>query len=126
MPEPSLKETVLEAMQRDPRHWRAYYTDPRAQAFRPAVQPERPDPLLLDTRRRWRRPARALLERLAPQRALPLTLLSQYLPLQYAAIRDGRLSNEPRELVLDGVAQVLAPYAQACSPAATHDRYATA
>jgi D-tagatose-1,6-bisphosphate aldolase subunit GatZ/KbaZ len=48
---------------------------------------------------------------------MPLTLISQYLPLQYAAIRDGRLNNDPRELVLDGVANVLRHYADACHPA---------
>jgi D-tagatose-1,6-bisphosphate aldolase subunit GatZ/KbaZ len=48
---------------------------------------------------------------------VPLTLISQYLPRQYAAIRDGRLRNEPRELLLDGVAQVLGHYADACNPA---------
>ncbi len=48
---------------------------------------------------------------------LPLTLVSQYLPLQYAAIRDGRLRNDPRDVVLDGVSQVLRHYAHACNPA---------
>jgi len=49
---------------------------------------------------------------------LPLTLVSQYLPTQYAAIRDGRLRNDPRDMVLDGVSQVLRHYASACNPAA--------
>jgi D-tagatose-1,6-bisphosphate aldolase subunit GatZ/KbaZ len=49
---------------------------------------------------------------------LPLTLLSQYLPVQYAAIRDGRLKNDPREIVLDGISQVLRHYANACNPTA--------
>jgi D-tagatose-1,6-bisphosphate aldolase subunit GatZ/KbaZ len=48
---------------------------------------------------------------------LPLTLVSQYLPVQYAAIRDGRLKNDPREVVLDGVEQVLRHYADACNSA---------
>jgi tagatose-1,6-bisphosphate aldolase non-catalytic subunit AgaZ/GatZ len=39
------------------------------------------------------------------------------MPLQYAAIREGRLRNEPRELVLDGVEHVLRQYARACNPA---------
>jgi len=49
---------------------------------------------------------------------LPLTLVSQYLPVQYAAIRDGRLKNDPRDIVLDGISQVLHHYADACNPAA--------
>jgi D-tagatose-1,6-bisphosphate aldolase subunit GatZ/KbaZ len=47
-------------------------------------------------------------------RGIPLTLISQYLPVQYAAIREGRLANDPRELVLDGVEQVLRHYDHAC------------
>jgi len=43
-------------------------------------------------------------------------LLSQYLPGQYAAIREGRLANDVQALLLDGVAQVLRQYAQACGP----------
>ena len=57
-------------------------------------------------------------------RGIPLTLISQYLPVQYAAIREGRLRNDPRELVLDGVEQVLRHYEGACRPrlVAAHDR----
>jgi len=47
---------------------------------------------------------------------IPLTLISQYLPLQYAAIRDHALRNEPRDLVLAGVEQVLLAYDRACHP----------
>jgi len=45
----------------------------------------------------------------------PLTLLSQYLPLQYQAIRAGSLRPYARELVLHGIEQVLQQYAQACT-----------
>jgi tagatose-1,6-bisphosphate aldolase non-catalytic subunit AgaZ/GatZ len=37
--------------------------------------------------------------------------------VQYAAIREGRLKNDPRELVLAGIEQVLQPYDRACRPA---------
>jgi len=49
---------------------------------------------------------------------IPLTLISQYLPVQYAGIREGRLNNNPRELVLDVVEQVLRHYDRACRPGA--------
>ena len=52
-------------------------------------------------------------------RAVPLTLISQYLPAQYAAIREGRLNNHPRALVLDAVEQVLRHYDRACRPGFT-------
>ncbi len=44
-------------------------------------------------------------------RGMPLTLLSQYLPRQYAAIRDGRIANDPHEILLDAVRAVLDGYA---------------
>ncbi|WP_244906948.1 D-tagatose-bisphosphate aldolase, class II, non-catalytic subunit [Rathayibacter caricis] len=48
--------------------------------------------------------------------AIPLPLISQFLPDQYARIRAGDLSADPRELVVDKVRDALRPYAQACSP----------
>ena len=45
----------------------------------------------------------------------PLTLLSQYLPLQYEAIRAGRIGPRARELVLHSIEQVLQQYSAACA-----------
>jgi D-tagatose-1,6-bisphosphate aldolase subunit GatZ/KbaZ len=44
----------------------------------------------------------------------PLTLLSQYLPPQYQAIRAGRLDLRARELVLHAIERVLEQYSAAC------------
>jgi D-tagatose-1,6-bisphosphate aldolase subunit GatZ/KbaZ len=114
MPEASPKDTMLEAMKRDPRYWRAHYTNPERREF--DLQFSLSDRI----RYYWNTPVveRActqLIERLA-SRGMPLTLISQYLPVQYAAIREGRLKNDPRELVLDGVEQVLRHYDRACRP----------
>jgi len=114
MPEASLKQTVLAEMKRDPRYWKSYYTNPGQQAF--DLQYSLSDRI----RYYWSTPVveRAcmqLLERLA-SRDIPLTLISQYLPVQYAAIRAGGLGKEPRELVFDGVEQVLRHYDRACRP----------
>ncbi|HEY5264379.1 MAG TPA: class II D-tagatose-bisphosphate aldolase, non-catalytic subunit, partial [Steroidobacteraceae bacterium] len=97
---------------RDPKYWKTYYLDAARRQF--DLQFSLSDRV----RYYWSTPeaTRActqLLEGLAAVK-VPLTLVSQYLPLQYAAIRDGRLRNNPRELVLDGVAQVLRHYADAC------------
>jgi D-tagatose-1,6-bisphosphate aldolase subunit GatZ/KbaZ len=110
----SLKDVVLEAMQREPKHWQAYYLDPAQQHF--DLQFSLSDRM----RYYWAMPevGRActrLLETLAAKR-MPLTLLSQYLPRQFAAVRAGRLKNDPREFVLDGIAHVLRQYAAACLP----------
>ncbi len=113
----SLKEVVLAAMQRDPRHWKPYYTNVATANF------DRQYSLSDRIRYYWnvpdvQRASIVLLEDLG-RRQIPLTLLSQYLPRQYAAVREGSLASDPRSLVLDGVATVLRPYANACRPTAT-------
>ncbi len=47
-------------------------------------------------------------------RALPLTLLSQFCPAQYEKVRAGALANRSHELLLDRVMDVLNDYAYAC------------
>jgi D-tagatose-1,6-bisphosphate aldolase subunit GatZ/KbaZ len=112
----SLKDAVLDSMKRDPRHWKAYYADAEREHF--DLQFSLSDRI----RYYWTTPevsgvCAQMLRELTSAR-LPLTLVSQYLPIQYAAIRDGRLKNDPRDIVLDGVSQVLRHYANACNPAA--------
>jgi D-tagatose-1,6-bisphosphate aldolase subunit GatZ/KbaZ len=107
-----VKETLLAEMRRNPRYWKSYYTDPGSQAF--DLQFSLSD----RSRYYWTTPGveqacSQLFERLA-SRGIPLTLISQYLPVQYAAIRAGRLKNDPRELVLHGVEHVLRQYDHAC------------
>lgn len=45
----------------------------------------------------------------------PLTLISQYLPLEYQAIRAGRLPTSPAEMVCHHIQTVLRKYAIACA-----------
>lgn len=113
MPHGSLKDAMLEAMRRDPRYWKAYYLD--ADRWPYDAQFSLSDRI----RYYWNAPearqaCAKLIDALAAVKT-PLALVSQFLPNQYAAIRAGRLNNEPRELVLDGVAQVLRHYARACA-----------
>jgi D-tagatose-1,6-bisphosphate aldolase subunit GatZ/KbaZ len=120
MPEASLKETMFEEMKRDPRYWKAYYTNPERRQF--DLQFSLSDRI----RYYWTNPvverACARLFECLASKGIPLTLISQYLPVQYAAIREGRLTGEPRELVFDGVEQVLRHYDRACRPATPADR----
>jgi D-tagatose-1,6-bisphosphate aldolase subunit GatZ/KbaZ len=116
MPKESLKETMLAQMNRDPRYWSAYYLEAERRQF--DLQFSLSDRI----RYYWSAPA---VERACAQlfkelsaTGMPLTLISQYLPTQYAAIREGRLNNTPRELVLDVVEQVLRHYDRACRPGA--------
>jgi len=109
----SLKQIVLDAMRQDSKYWKPYYKNVES--------------LLLDLqyslsdriRYYWNVPSvqqavDALFADLG-QSEIPLTLLSQYMPAQYAAIREGSLANEPRQLVIFGVAKVLQGYARACA-----------
>lgn len=108
----SLKDTMLAEMRRDPRYWSSYYLDVERQDF--DLQFSLSDRI----RYYWSAPAvgrvcAQLLDELSVT-GIPLTLLSQYLPLQHAAVREGRLENAPRALVLDCVERVLGHYARAC------------
>ena len=112
MTQQSLKDAVLDAMRHDSRHWKAYYLDAGREHF--DLQYSLSDRI----RYYWAVPevqesCEVLLANLKP-RAIPLTLLSQYLPAQYGAVREGALANDPRELVLGAAAQVLQGYARAC------------
>jgi D-tagatose-1,6-bisphosphate aldolase subunit GatZ/KbaZ len=115
-PRQSLKDVVTASMLRDPRYWKAYYTNSTTQAL--DLQYSLSDRI----RYYWNYPevleaSDALLANLG-SRHIPLTLLSQYLPAEYVAIREGSLDNNPRELLLHGVSRTLRGYARACNPIA--------
>jgi D-tagatose-1,6-bisphosphate aldolase subunit GatZ/KbaZ len=112
-----LRATVLAAMHAMPDFWSRYYTATGEQL---ALDQE----YSLSDRIRYYWPLPAveqamakLLANLAAQ-PLPLTLLSQYLPRQFEAIRAGQLRAEPRELVMHYVEGVLQQYSTACSDVA--------
>ena len=46
--------------------------------------------------------------------AIPLPLISQYLPLQYVKVREGDLSATPRELIINHIQDILQQYHCAC------------
>jgi D-tagatose-1,6-bisphosphate aldolase subunit GatZ/KbaZ len=107
------KDTVLEVMRAEPAQWQKYYdNEPRRARF------DQQYSLSDRIRYYWPHPAiqaaqarlLASLERTPP----PLTLLSQYLPFQYDAVREGRLCNQPVDLLKEGVARVLRQYMAAC------------
>lgn len=45
----------------------------------------------------------------------PLMLISQFLPRQYEHIREGKIHNDPHEMILDSIQEVLQGYQYACS-----------
>jgi D-tagatose-1,6-bisphosphate aldolase subunit GatZ/KbaZ len=108
-----LVDTVLGVMRAEPEHWRGYYHDPARLGVDLAYS------LSDRIRYYWAHPTvqRACADTLSRLDAAPppLTLLSQYLPRQYEAVREGRLGTRPGDLLRDGVAQALRPYLQACA-----------
>ena len=109
-----LKQTVLEAMRERPAYWEKYYADSERRQL--DLQYSLSDRI----RYYWTQPAvqracAALLANLGDG-PLPLTLLSQFMPLQYAAIRAGALSNTAAAVLQEAVALVLRPYIDAADP----------
>lgn len=112
------KNVVLKVMHAEPEYWRKYYSgDARRALF------DQQYSLSDRIRYYWPHPAiqaaqARMLENLERQ-APPLTLLSQYLPSQYEAVREGRVCNRPVDLLKEGVARVLRQYMDACAAGAT-------
>ena len=107
-----LRDVMLHVMRANPRHWRAHYRNSASESFDLEFS------LSDRIRYYWPHPdvqqaCAALLGNLR-NRPLPLTLVSQYLPLQYAAIRAGSLEPVVDSLLRDGIATALRPYLRAC------------
>ncbi|PMR75530.1 D-tagatose-bisphosphate aldolase, class II, non-catalytic subunit [Billgrantia endophytica] len=113
-----LRETLEVAMWDEPRYWQAYYEgSPAQQGF------ARRYSLSDRSRYYWAQPEVAVsVEALfAALEAVPIppTLISQYLPVQYQAIRRGELAAAPRALVRHHIGETLGAYAAACFPDVT-------
>lgn len=50
------------------------------------------------------------------KKEIPLTLLSQYMPIHYKKVREGTIENNPKSLIVESVIQVLEDYNFACNP----------
>jgi D-tagatose-1,6-bisphosphate aldolase subunit GatZ/KbaZ len=110
--EDDLRAVAIQTMHADPRYWRSYYHDPNRESL--DLQYSLSDRI----RYYWpypqvQRACESLLARLR-RAPLPLTLLSQYMPHQYASVRTGRLRATVDELLNEGIALALRPYIRAC------------
>ncbi len=110
-----LIDVAEQSMQQDPQYWARYYRGTDAeQAF------ARKYSLSDRIRYYWPKPALAQalqrlvanLERTPP----PLTLISQYLTMQYWHIREGLIRNKPEEIIWDHIQDIGQYYVQACLP----------
>lgn len=111
----NLRRTVLEKLSNDPTYWKNYYYSSGEELTRDLQYS-------LSDRVRYYWPAAeikgAVLRLITSLEASPppLTLLMQFMPNQYAAIRRKEISNKPKELVMHKIDEVLVQYSNACNP----------
>ncbi|MFP3466858.1 D-tagatose-bisphosphate aldolase, class II, non-catalytic subunit [Leifsonia sp. SIMBA_070] len=112
----NLVEVIERRMLAEPGHWQSYYegdADERRIARRYSYSDRLryywPDPEIEE--------AEATLYANLSRRTVPLPLIGQFLPDQYARVRAGELEPTPRALVLDKIRDALRPYAAATLPA---------
>ena len=109
-----VREALEAAMLRDPVHWRPYY-----RGDEDGVRRDLTYGYSDRCRYYWNQPAvqeeiARLFDNLG-ERPIPLTLVSQYLPLEYEAIRSGELQAVPERMIQYHIRRVLRTYADACS-----------
>jgi D-tagatose-1,6-bisphosphate aldolase subunit GatZ/KbaZ len=108
-----LRETLERVMTEHPEHWRPYLRGDEDQ-----LRFARGFSFSDRSRYYWpQAEVRAAVERLLDNlsaHSIPLALLSQYLPVQYPAVREGTLANDPRALIGAGIGNVVDAYARAC------------
>lgn len=108
-----VREVLDEEMKRDPSYWSSYYqgepgevAQARAYSFSDRV--------------RYYWPAASVQEEIAillrkmEKVNSPLTLLSQYMPVEFEAVRKGEIENRPEQLIQHHIQHVLKQYARAC------------
>lgn len=112
----NVKSVILEAMHENPVYWKKYYaTEAKQQALDCQYS--------LSDRVRYYWPTPKVdfaLDLLISNLQLsppPLTLLSQFMPEQHQAIKDGKLKMNIRELIFHKISQVLEQYSVACNTA---------
>jgi len=109
-----VREALEAAMLRDPGYWRSYYRGDEDEVRRDLIYGYSDR-----CRYYWHQPGvQEELTRLIGnlgRRPIPLTLVSQYLPLEYEAIRTGELQAVPERMIQYHIRRVLRVYADACS-----------
>lgn len=109
-----VREALEAAMLHDPTHWRSYY-----HGDEDAVRRDLTYGYSDRCRYYWNQPAvQQEIARLfynLGERPIPLTLLSQFLPLEYEAIRTDELQPAPERMIQHHIRRVLRVYADACS-----------
>ena len=109
----NLRSTLLAAMRDKPDYWKKYYaTEPRQQALdcqyslSDRIRYYWPTPSVANT-------LNVLIDNLESTPP-PLTLLSQYMPIQFKAVMAGEIRLNIRELIFHKISEVLEQYSAAC------------
>jgi D-tagatose-1,6-bisphosphate aldolase subunit GatZ/KbaZ len=108
-----VREALENAMLGDPQYWKNYYRGDEA-----ALHFARKYSLSDRSRYYWSEPTvtsavQRLISNLTEYPA-PMSLLSQYLPNESNALREGTLANRPADLFRHKIGEVVAHYAFAC------------
>jgi D-tagatose-1,6-bisphosphate aldolase subunit GatZ/KbaZ len=108
-----LRGVMESLMLRQPAYWEPYYSGDEAER-----RFARSFSLSDRIRYYWSHPeAETALARLISNLSaapIPLSLVAQYLPVQYNPVREGRLDRRPKGLIMDKILAVLGLYASAC------------
>jgi len=108
-----VREVLDAEMLRNPGYWNSYYKGGETEM-------ELARAYSFSDRSRYYWPAASvqeevkLLLRNLSSGAIPLTLLSQYMPMEYPGVREHRVPNTPEALIQEHIQQVLRQYAGAC------------
>jgi D-tagatose-1,6-bisphosphate aldolase subunit GatZ/KbaZ len=109
-----VREALEETMLLNPTHWKSYYHGDEKEVHRSLTYGYSDR-----CRYYWNEPSvqrevARLFDNLGTLR-IPPTVVSQFLPLEYDAIRDGRLQATPEQLIRHHVRHVLRVYSRACA-----------
>jgi D-tagatose-1,6-bisphosphate aldolase subunit GatZ/KbaZ len=115
VPASHLRATLESAMLAAPSHWQQHYhgDDAAQRLARCFSYSDRARYYWVDAQ--VQAALRRLMANLA-SRPLPMTLLSQFLPREYDAVRQGRLAPSPWQLVNHHITMVVKTYERACTP----------
>ncbi|MEG2828135.1 MAG: class II D-tagatose-bisphosphate aldolase, non-catalytic subunit, partial [Edwardsiella sp. (in: enterobacteria)] len=108
-----LRQAIETAMLEAPQNWQKYYSGSdeqvrfaRRYSFSDRIRYYWPTPAV--------QAAQQTLFHNLTQAPIPYPLLSQYLPREFTAVREGELALQPEALVKAHIKQILSGYAQAC------------
>jgi len=108
-----LRDTMDRVMLQDPKHWKKYYPGTEIQqlfkrkySFSDRSRYYWPDESINAARNK-------LIDNLRKNK-IPLSLISQFMPYQFYEVLNGKLANDPMELVLDYIKLISGIYSRAC------------